>query len=82
MEDDFLGSSDIDEKGHVEISLTEANFKSKDSPPEKYPDIYFIIYRNNEEIYKSTVIKDLHLKKVSDFDSSKEMHYHLGTFLI
>ncbi len=82
VEDDFLGTSLLDEEGHATIYLTQSKFRSKDSPLEQYPDIYFKVYRNGEEIFKSPVVVNIQLKKVSEFDMSTGTHFNLGTFLI
>ena len=82
LEDDMLGSSPVDVKGHAEIAITKSRFRSKDSPMEKFPDIYFKVLDNESEVYKSPVVKDLQLKKMSDFDISEGTHFSLGMFLI
>lgn len=82
LEDEILGSSPLDQNGHAVISVTAKKFRSKDSPLEKHPDVYFKVFDADQEIYKSPVIQDVKLKKVSEFDSVTGMQYNLGTFLL
>jgi len=82
LKDDFLGESDLDDLGHAIINVRRSDFRSKDSPLEKYPDIYFEIFKNGVEIYKSKTLKNLHLEEARDFPASEGKHCSLGTFLI
>ncbi len=82
LKDDFLGESGLDDFGHAIISIRRSDFQSKDSPLEKYPDIYFEILKNELVIYKSKILKNLHLEEAQDFPVSEGIHCSLGTFLI
>lgn len=82
LKDDFLGSSSLDDNGHAIISISRSDYRSKDSPLEKYPDIYFELYKNKELIYKSIVFKNLHLEEARDFPLSSAKNCNLGTFII
>ena len=80
--DDFLGESHVDDFGHAQIVVSEEDFKVGGSFLEKYPDIYFKVYKGEEEIYKSKVFKDTHLQEAKDYPSTNRPHYDLGTFAI
>ena len=82
IKDDFLGESGVDDFGHAIISITESNFRSADSIKEKYPDVYFRVLKDGEEIYKSPVTKNLHLEECGDFPTSGGFHCSLGTVMI
>jgi len=82
LKDDFLGESDLDDFGHAIITVRRSDFQSKDSPFEKYPDIYFEIIKKELVIYKSKTLKNLHLEEARDFPVSEGKHCSLGTFLI
>lgn len=82
IEDDYLGECTLDGRGHGIISITRDDFRSIDSPAEKYPDIYFKVFYANDEIYKSKVYKNLHIEESDPFPASEGIHFDLGTFLI
>ena len=82
LRDDFLGSSDLDDHGQAIINVRKSDFRSKDSPFEKYPDIYFELFYKEKLLYKSNVFKNLHLKEARDFPLAEGKHLSLGTFLI
>ncbi|MBX9853379.1 MAG: hypothetical protein K2X86_16660 [Cytophagaceae bacterium] len=75
MEDDFLGECKIGEYGQVEISFNSSDFKSMDSPGEKYPDIYLCIYKYGKLLFKSEVRKNLNFEKEAEL---KEGVYYLN----
>ncbi len=80
--DDFLGESFIDDFGHAQITVHEKDFKVGGSALEKFPDIYFKVYKKDKEIYKSEVFKNTHLQEAGDYPASDRIHYDLGTFTI
>ncbi len=82
ISDDYLGQSDVDDVGHAFIQVTRNNYRSKDSPFEKYPDVYFILYKNNEIIYESPVSKNLKLNEIWSFPASEGFHCDLGKFMV
>jgi hypothetical protein len=61
--DDCLGSSGLDENGKARILISVADIMSPDSVGERTPDLYFTLYRNEREIFRSEVIEDV------DFES-------------
>ncbi len=81
-EDDYLGESTLDDNGHAILPITQKSFKSKDSPFEENPDIYFTLEKYGQVIYKSKVFKNLDLKEAGDYPVSGGHHIKLGTFLV
>ena len=59
--DDFLGANSPNQDGNVTISFDTDDFKSADSPFEQFPDLYFVVKKDSEIIYKSKVMKDVKL---------------------
>ncbi|MEO9485208.1 MAG: hypothetical protein ABJG47_17245 [Ekhidna sp.] len=80
--DDFLGESLIDDFGHAQVIVSEKDFKVGGSALEKYPDIYFKVYKGDEMIYKSKVFKSTHLTEAKDYPASNRLHYDLGIFKV
>lgn len=82
LSDDLLGESDLDDLGHAFVSVSRKDYRSKDSPFEKYPDVYFTVKKKGAVIFKSPVIKNLKIEEAADFPVSQGLHCDLGTFLI
>lgn len=82
LKDDFLGESTINSNGHAIVSITADDYQSKGSPREKFPDIYFVVEKKGERIYKSPTYKNLHIEEVDDFSLSEGLNCDLGTFII
>jgi len=79
--DDFLGESSLDENGLAKFQLTKKHFAGFANLDEK-PDFYFVVYRNNEEIFKSRVMKNLDLSDIEEFRMKEGEVVDLGTFLV
>ena len=79
--DDFLGESSLDEDGLAKFYLTEKHFAGFAKLDEK-PDFYFVVYRNEKEIFKSRVMKNLDLSDIEEFRMKEGEVVDLGTFLI
>jgi hypothetical protein len=79
--DDFLGQSTLDEDGVAKFQLTKKHFAGFANLDEK-PDFYFVVYRNQKEIFKSSVMKNLDLSNIEEFRMKEGEVVDLGTFLI
>ena len=79
--DDFLGESSLDSDGRATFIITEEHFKDFAKLDEK-PDFYFVVYKNNKEIFKSRVMKNLDLRDIEEFKMKEGEIVDLGTFLI
>ena len=79
--DDFLGQSSPDESGCAKFFITEKHFAGFANLDEK-PDFYFVVYRNENEIFKSSVMKNLDLRDIEEFRMKEGEVIDLGTFLI
>ena len=82
IRDDYLGETNPDEQGNVSLQISTADFKTSDSALEKYPDIYFTVYKKGKLIFKSPVCNNLHLDETGSFSVSGGLHSDLGTFVI
>lgn len=79
--DDFLGESVPDEEGVAKFLFSQGDF-SKPANLEKKPDFYFVVYKNNQSIFKSKVMSNLDLSDIEDFIMKEGEVIDLGTFLI
>src|ERR1044072_695718 len=59
LEDDFLGEASPDSEGNVSIKFDLDKIKSADTPLEEFPDLYFKVYKGQNEYFKSPVVDDL-----------------------
>ena len=57
--DDYLGEARLDDDGRATFLLSVADIKSLDSWGEREPDLYFILFRDGEEVFRSEVIEDV-----------------------
>jgi hypothetical protein len=79
--DDYLAESKLDQNGLAEFIITEKHFQGFAKLGAK-PDFYFVVYKNNEEIFKSRVMKNLDLTNIEEFRIKEGEVVDLGTFLI
>jgi hypothetical protein len=53
--DDCLGVAELDKEGLATFLLNVADIKSLDSPGERTPDLYFTLFHNGKEVFRSEV---------------------------
>jgi hypothetical protein len=79
--DDFLGQSATDEEGVAKFLFSQKDF-AKPAGLDVKPDFYFVVYKNNTEIFKSKVMSNLDLSDIDEFIMREGEVIDLGTFLI
>jgi hypothetical protein len=79
--DDFLGESVPDREGLAKFLFSQDDF-SNPVTLDKKPDFYFVVYKNNQAIFKSKVMSNLDLSNVEEFIMKEGEVIDLGTFLI
>jgi hypothetical protein len=79
--DDFLGESRPDDEGLVTFNFSPDDF-SKPLKLDDKPDFYFVVYRIQQEVFKSKVMSNLDLTNVEEFIMKEGQVVDLGTFLI
>ena len=82
--DDFIGSTTMNDQGHVvfQFPLFE-RIRSWDSPFEIRPDLYIVVEKDGEEIYKSKVKRNINFHIGEDADPSVfKPSIHLGVYEI
>jgi hypothetical protein len=79
--DDYLGESIPDEEGVAKFLFSQGDFKKPVNLDDK-PDFYFVVYQNNQIIFKSKVMSNLDLSDFEDFVMKEGDVIDLGTFLI
>lgn len=78
--DDFLGESPV-QHGIARFTLFPHSFKAPASLDEK-PDFYFVVFKNNEPVFKSKVMSNLDITDMEQFIMNEGELIDLGTFLI
>lgn len=82
LKDDFLGQSTLDDNGHALISISRDDIRSRDTPFEKYPDLYFKLEKDGKTIFTSPVSKNVQLEERNDYPASEARHCNLGIYTI
>ncbi len=80
FEDDFLGESMLDENGVAKISFNHSSFSNWNT--DTNPDFYFVVFKNNTEIFKSKVLENLDVDAIEKFKLGEGEVIDLGTYLI
>lgn len=57
--DDKLGASKLSPDGVAEFVIFVADIISIDSPGERTPDLYFIVYNHDQEIFRTDVFPEI-----------------------
>lgn len=60
--DDKLGAKPLSDTGEAEFLVAAADILSFDSVGERTPDIYFILQKNGDEIFKSQVFTEVNFE--------------------
>lgn len=64
--DDKLGASSLNAEGEAEFLVFAADIVSIDSPRERTPDLYFVVTKNDREIFRSEVFPDVDFQEVDN----------------
>ncbi len=59
MDDDELGKATLNDEGEARLLLSMSDVLSIDSPGERKPDLYFVLYHYDREVYRSSVWRDV-----------------------
>lgn len=57
--DDKLGKARLDSGGRGSFLISVADIKSIDSPDERTPDLYFVLEKDDEEIFRSEIFENV-----------------------
>jgi hypothetical protein len=82
IKDDFIEVSSLSAEGEVAFTLHTKNIAGWDSPGETKPDLYIVLEKYGEEIFRTPVAVNLDIDKSGDFDPDKGIHFDLGTYLV
>ncbi|WP_186754999.1 hypothetical protein [Echinicola salinicaeni] len=82
FKDDLLGESDLTAQGMAILSISKKDYTSLDSPFEEHPDIYFVLYKEGKEIYKSPVAESVHLEDQLGYPDTLGLDFDMGSFLV
>lgn len=81
FDSDFIGESGLDANGYSLISFNHAAFGDL-ANLETFPDLYFVVYKNGEPIFKSKVMEDVDLAAIEQYKKGEGEVINLGTYLI
>lgn len=78
--DDYLGESEVHD-GLAKFIISQKDFTSPASLDEK-PDFYFVVFHNQQPIFKSKVMSNLDISDIEQFVMNEGELIDLGTFLV
>jgi Zn-finger nucleic acid-binding protein len=78
FKDDKLGEPRLDANGQVQCTFDLYDAAGSDSPLERKPDIYLVVYQENQEIFRTPVFRDLDFQKRDNL--GEPVTHDLGTF--
>lgn len=81
FDSDFIGESGLDANGYSKILFNHAAYGNL-ANLETFPDLYFVLYRNGEVIFKSKVMEDLDLNTIEQYKKGDGEVIDLGTYLV
>ncbi len=81
FDDDYIGESGLDENGDAKISFSHTAFSDLGNV-ETTPDFYFVMVKNNVQIFESKVMEELDIAAIEQFKMGKGQLIDLGTFLV
>lgn len=82
FDDDFLGQSGLDDNGQLHITFNPSRLDAGDPIKESSLDFYFVVFKNEVEIFRSKVMEDVDVDAVEQFKMGEGELINLGTFLI
>jgi Mlc titration factor MtfA (ptsG expression regulator)/Zn-finger nucleic acid-binding protein len=83
LRDDELGAPRLDAEGRVQCTFDLYDIVSADSPLERKPDLYLVLYERDKEVFRTPVFWNLDFEK-RDVATGKTtaVTYDLGTFAV
>ncbi len=81
FDDDFIGESGLDANGVARISFAHSAFDDT-ANMEAAPDFYFVVLKDNWQIFQSKVMEDIDIAAIEEFRMGRGEVIDLGTFLI
>ena len=64
LADDRLGQSALDDQGRAAFLIPVADIMSLDSPGERMPDLYFRLFLDGAEVFRTQVIEDVDFERL------------------
>jgi hypothetical protein len=81
FDDDYIGESGLDENGIAKIKFTHKAFSDLGNL-ETMPDFYFVVVKNNVQVFESKVMKEIDVAALEQFKMGEGEVIDLGTFLV
>lgn len=83
LADDELGLATLDEHGGAHILIAVADVLSLDSPAERTPDLYFVLYHYGREVFRSPVMQDVDFEALDPVTGEPDqLTRDFGTFRV
>lgn len=79
--EDHLGESGLDANGIATIKFSHRLFGEWNNL-EKYPDFYFVLLKDGQQIFKSEIMENFDLENMERFKMGEGDIVDLGTYLV
>lgn len=79
--EDHLGESGLDANGIATIKFSHRSFGEWNNL-EKYPDFYFVLLKDGQQIFKSEIMENFDLENMERFKMGEGDIVDLGTYLV
>lgn len=80
IRDNRLGESALDAGGSAAVVVSSASFKSLDSPGETRPDVYCVLEKDGQAIFRTPVRANLDLDAADKVTGTQARTIDLGAF--
>ncbi len=81
-DDDYLGSSRLNEKGEATINFFPTDIKNFDLGFEELPDLYLLLFKGDVVHFQTQVWDNVDFEKLALMDLREGKVLHFGTFLV
>lgn len=81
FDDDYIGESGLDANGVAHIAFTHDAFDDLGGIEDR-PDFYFVVVKNDVQIFQSKVMEEIDLEAMEQFKMGRGEVIDLGTFLV
>ena len=81
-DDNYLGHSQLDEKGEAHIHFFPANVKHMGLIWEKFPDLYVLLFKGDVVHFQSKVWENVDFEKLGLLDINEGEVLNFGTFYV
>ncbi len=80
--DDLLGETYLHSEGKVHFQIDQKLYRNGETPLETKPDLYLVLYKDGDEIFRTPVAPNVNFDKEGNFNFNEGEWIDMGTFLV